>query len=130
MLVALALWGINVWASGDDSPTTPDVSVSSAVDGEMATFAEIPAEASDTYRMSVEGGPFRFDRDGIVFGNFEGHLPDRERGYYREYTVVTPGESSRGARRLVIGEAGDVWYTADHYDSFVPVDPDSIEEST
>ncbi|MEZ5341580.1 MAG: ribonuclease domain-containing protein [Acidimicrobiales bacterium] len=56
--------------------------------------------------------------DDSVFQNREGILPTQERGYYREYTVVTPGSDDRGARRIVAGEAGDLYYTADHYDSF------------
>jgi guanyl-specific ribonuclease Sa len=71
-----------------------------------------------------EGGPFRYDRDGITFQNREGLLPRRDRGYYREYTVPTPGEDDRGARRIVTG--GDpveaAWYTADHYRSFTRIE--------
>ena len=53
-----------------------------------------------------------------MFGNFEKHLPARERGYYREYTVPTPGARSRGARRIVAGRDGELYYTDDHYNSF------------
>ncbi|MNC91328.1 Guanyl-specific ribonuclease Sa3 precursor [compost metagenome] len=53
-----------------------------------------------------------------MFGNFEKRLPIKERGYYREYTVRTPGVKSRGARRIVAGRDGELYYSDDHYDSF------------
>ena len=68
------------------------------------------------------GGPFQYDRDGVTFQNRERILPNRERGWYHEYTVRTPGESDRGARRLVTGRDGSLFYTDDHYDSFSEVD--------
>ena len=80
--------------------------------------AQLPAEARETLRLIRKGGPYPFERDGIVFGNFEKHLPARERGYYREYTVPTPGARSRGARRIVAGRDGELYYTDDHYNSF------------
>ncbi len=83
--------------------------------------AQLPPEARTTLRLIESGGPFPFSRDGIVFENREGLLPKKERGYYREYTVITPGESDRGARRIVAGRDGQRYYTADHYDSFVRV---------
>lgn len=91
-------------------------------DGRSVALSRLPNEAADTWALVESDGPFPFDRDGVVFGNFEGHLPRRARGYYREYTVVTPGLDHRGARRLVVGEDGDVWYTDDHYETFQPVD--------
>ncbi len=63
-------------------------------------------------------GPFPYDKDGAVFQNREGILPGRQRGYYHEYTVITPGENDRGARRIVTGSRGELYYTDDHYDSF------------
>ncbi|CAM5500022.1 MULTISPECIES: ribonuclease domain-containing protein [Streptomyces] len=86
----------------------------------MATVreADLPAEARDTLARIDRGGPFPYDRDGAVFGNFERLLPAHERGYYREYTVRTPGSPDRGARRLVTGRGGEIYYTDDHYDSF------------
>ncbi len=79
---------------------------------------ELPVEAIDTLQLIVQGGPFPFDRDGVTFQNREGLLPPDPEGYYREYTVITPGEDDRGARRLVVGEANEVYYTDDHYESF------------
>ncbi len=65
------------------------------------------------------GGPFLHRRDGIVFANRERELPPEPSGYYREYTVETPGAADRGARRLVVGRGGEVFYSHDHYRSFV-----------
>jgi ribonuclease T1 len=64
------------------------------------------------------GGPFSYSQDNKTFGNFERILPRQDSGYYREYTVPTPGESDRGARRIVTGSEGKKFYTQDHYDSF------------
>ena len=82
------------------------------------SVAQLPAEAQATLVLIRKGGPFPYDRDGIVFGNFEKRLPVRERGYYREYTVPTPGSKGRGARRIVGGSGGELYYTDDHYQSF------------
>jgi len=80
--------------------------------------AELPGEARETISLIRKGGPFPFPRDGVVFVNFEKRLPTRARGYYREYTVRTPGARGRGARRIVAGRDGDLYYTDDHYNSF------------
>jgi len=80
--------------------------------------AELPAQARETLRLIRQGGPYPYERDGGTFGNFERLLPVRERGYYREYTVPTPGVRSRGARRIVAGRNGEFFYTDDHYKSF------------
>ena len=80
--------------------------------------AELPGEARQTISLIRKGGPFHFLRDGVVFGNFEKRLPARARGYYREYTVRTPGARDRGARRIVAGKGGELYYTDDHYNSF------------
>jgi ribonuclease T1 len=84
--------------------------------------AELPREAQELLVLIGQGGPFRFDRDGIVFGNRERILPPRPRAYYREYTVRTPGVRGRGARRLICGGPAKTpdacFYTDDHYQSF------------
>ena len=80
--------------------------------------AELPGEARQTISLIRKGGPFPFLRDGVVFGNFEKRLPTRARGYYREYTVRTPGARERGARRIVAGKGGELYYTDDHYQRF------------
>ncbi len=74
-------------------------------------------------RLITSGGPFPFDRDGIEFKNREGRLPYRPGGYYREYTVPTPGERTRGARRIVTGANGERYYTGDHYETFSRISP-------
>ncbi|HWV18774.1 MAG TPA: ribonuclease domain-containing protein [Rhodocyclaceae bacterium] len=88
-----------------------------AFDNSIA-LADLPAEARTTLQLIEAGGPFPFQRDGVVFGNYEKHLPLKKRGYYREYTVVTPGLKHRGPRRIVAGHEGERYYTADHYNSF------------
>lgn len=82
------------------------------------TRSELPVEALDTLDDIASGGPFDFSKDDSVFQNREGFLPDRERGHYREYTVITPGSDDRGARRIVAGADGELYYTDDHYASF------------
>ena len=81
-------------------------------------LAELPNEARTTLQLIKQGGPFPYARDGAVFGNFERRLPVKKRGYYREYTVSTPGKRDRGARRIVAGEGGEYYYTEDHYRTF------------
>jgi ribonuclease T1 len=83
----------------------------------------LPPQGQDVMHQIRQGGPFRYDKDGSVFGNRERLLPGEKRGYYREYTVPTPGLGHRGARRIVCGgfkprtpEA--CYYTEDHYNSF------------
>jgi ribonuclease T1 len=80
--------------------------------------AELPEQARHTIALIRKGGPFPYERDGVVFGNFEKLLPAKERGYYREFTVRTPGARNRGARRIVAGRGGEFYYTDDHYRSF------------
>lgn len=82
------------------------------------THDELPPEALETLALIAAGGPFPYDRDGITFQNRERLLPSKPRGYYREYTVITPGENDRGARRIIAGENGELYYTDDHYESF------------
>jgi ribonuclease T1 len=84
--------------------------------------AELPRQGQETYELIRQGGPFPHDKDGTVFGNRERLLPTEKRGYYREYTVKTPGSRDRGARRIVCGGPTRTphacYYTADHYASF------------
>ena len=81
-------------------------------------LAALPREAQHTLQSIKRGGPFGFERDGVVFGNYERRLPPRQRGYYREYTVPTPGVRNRGARRIVAGAGAEYYYSDDHYRSF------------
>lgn len=80
--------------------------------------SQLPPEARETLALIKRGGPFPYRRDGVVFQNREGRLPQMPRGYYREYTVPTPGSRDRGARRIVAGRDAEYYYTQDHYNSF------------
>lgn len=88
---------------------------------------QLPPQGVETYQLIHQGGPFPFEKDGVVFGNRERVLPAAKRGYYREYTVKTPRSRDRGARRIVCGgqtTAPDAcYYTADHYASFRKIVP-------
>ena len=99
------------------SPTVQAQRAAPAAIAEVSVAA-LPPEARATLQLIKQGGPFPYERDATVFGNFERLLPKRERGYYREYTVKTPGVKSRGARRIVAGRGGELYYTEDHYKSF------------
>jgi ribonuclease T1 len=81
-------------------------------------LAKLPPEARETIRLIQRGGPFPYRQDGVTFQNREGRLPKRPSGYYKEYTVITPGSPDRGARRVISGEGGELYYTDDHYDTF------------
>lgn len=95
--------------------------VALAVAAAELPLRSLPAEAQQTIALIRQGGPFPYPQDGVVFSNRERLLPQARRGYYREYTVKTPGARNRGARRIVRGEAGELYYTADHYASFARV---------
>ncbi len=103
--------------------------VAQASSGQVTTVSlqALPAPGVETYRNIQRGGPFPFEKDGVVFGNRERILPVQKRGYYREYTVKTPGSRDRGAQRIVCGgpaTAPDAcYYTADHYASFRMIVP-------
>jgi ribonuclease T1 len=83
----------------------------------------LPQQAQQTLVLIKSGGPYPYPQDGIVFTNREGLLPGEPTGYYREYTVVTPGSPDRGARRIIAGKNGHEYYTDDHYASFREVVP-------
>ena len=91
------------------------------VSGTVAA-AELPREAQTTLAAIKQGGPFAYDKDGVVFGNYESRLPRQKRGYYHEYTVKTPRARNRGARRIIAGgeprTSGEYYYTDDHYETF------------
>jgi guanyl-specific ribonuclease Sa len=122
LLAALVAW--QWWAQ-----PSPDVASPAPIAAREASEAReptarwpafLPSEAVATLEAIERGGPFPYDRDGSVFQNRERLLPEQPRGYYREYTVITPGSRDRGARRIVAGgqppEA--YYYTDDHYRSF------------
>ena len=106
-----AVWAVTVQAKGPVTASDP------------VALAELPSEAQQTDKLIRAGGPFPFAKDGVAFGNRERQLPRRDRGYYREYTVPTPGASNRGARRIVCGgvparQPEVCYYSDDHYASF------------
>lgn len=107
-------------ARGSAAETTPDAALPTVA------LAALPAEARQTDELIRKGGPFAYAKDGSVFGNREKILPPKQRGYYREYTVKTPGARDRGARRIVCGGSrptlpDSCYYTGDHYASFVRI---------
>ena len=85
-------------------------------------LSSLPPQVSTTVDLILQGGPFPYRQDGVVFANAERHLPIEARGYYHEFTVPTPGSPDRGARRVITGLDGEFYYTADHYESFRRVD--------
>lgn len=90
----------------------------------VRALSTLPPEAKRTWQLINSGGPFPYPgRDGVEFGNRERRLPRQKPGYYHEYTVPTPGARDRGAQRLITGSRAELYYTGDHYDSFVIVDP-------
>lgn len=107
-----------VGPSGDAVAPTPSTRHTPVSGLATVPVADLPAQAVATLALIDAGGPFPYDKDGTVFGNLEGILPKQPRGYYREYTVPTSGSRDRGARRLVAGRDGDLYYTADHYETF------------
>ncbi|MGQ0842438.1 ribonuclease domain-containing protein [Actinokineospora sp.] len=122
-LVVLVLAGWLIRDAGT-SPAGGAASVPGAGTGlAVRPLSELPEEAARTWRLVERGGPFPYPRnDGTTFQNREKLLPEQKSGYYREYTVPTPDSPDRGARRLVTGAAREVFYTGDHYASFVVVD--------
>jgi ribonuclease T1 len=80
--------------------------------------ARLPAEAQAALKLIKQGGPFPYPKDGTTFGNRERRLPSAGRSYYKEYTVKTPGARNRGARRIIAGAGGELYYTDDHYNTF------------
>ncbi|MFD8595601.1 ribonuclease domain-containing protein [Kitasatospora sp. NPDC059646] len=93
-----------------------------AVSGNVC-YSALPSQGRDTIRLIDAGGPFPYSQDGVVFQNREGVLPAQTTGYYHEYTVITPGSPTRGARRIVTGKVHhEDYYTADHYATFRRVD--------
>lgn len=107
-------------ASGAQAFQWHDSSNQNKIQSEAGTIAvaDLPNEGRETLRAIKRGGPFAYDRDGVVFGNFERALPKQPRGYYHEYTVKTPGARNRGARRIIGGRDGEYYYTDDHYQTF------------
>lgn len=121
-VAVLALLGslAGAWALQVRDVSTPPQAVASQTQVELA---QLPVQAREVMAQIEQGGPFRYEKDGTVFFNRERLLPLQQRGYYREYTVPTPGLKHRGARRIVCGgretrRPDACYYTADHYASF------------
>lgn len=108
---------------GSGSGTTSDDVVRGPSGLVAVPLADLPPEAAQTIALVESGGPYPYAQDGLTFFNREGLLPGRPVGYYREFTVVTPGSPDRGARRIVAGDGGELFYTDDHYASFREVTP-------
>ena len=109
-------------------PGAVQAKASFALAADTVAVAQLPPQGRSMLTLIYRGGPFRHDKDGVIFGNRERQLPASVRAYYREYTVRTPGERSRGARRIVCGgleaAAPDAcFYTDDHYASFRKIVP-------
>ena len=124
-LLALVVGGcaLSVTVSSTQGPVTQRSGTPlPAFEGGTIAVEDLPAEAATTLRLIEAGGPFPYDQDGAVFRNREGILPAHPRGYYHEYTVETPGSPDRGARRIVTGDAGERYYTDDHYESFARIE--------
>ncbi|MGA8255019.1 MAG: ribonuclease domain-containing protein [Nocardioides sp.] len=122
LVVALAA---GIWLVSGREPGTstgaPDTSSQPSADALGTPYidaADLPEPAIEVLRRIAAGGPFDYSEDGSTFNNFEALLPDQPRGYYTEYTVMTPGSDDRGARRIVAGENGERYWTDDHYATF------------
>lgn len=130
--VMLVVWLVTGGGQGEPEPAGDARSTPSSTDHVAGTdaasglpvvrLAELPPEAARTVELIDAGGPFpEPEHDGGTFGNREELLPDRPMGYYREYTVPTPGLDHRGARRIVAGGPDELYWTADHYSSFARI---------
>jgi ribonuclease T1 len=123
-------WGVAVVVAFGGVAGAPAVARTPDIPGDQAVvaLATLPTQAQHTHRLILSGGPFPYDKDGTVFGNRERLLPAKARGFYREYTVKTPGARNRGARRIVCGgkpptQPEACFYTDDHYASFKRIAP-------
>jgi ribonuclease T1 len=135
LLIAIFLVGLGWWLGSNPSRDAAEARAPAAASAAAVTEVEtrtpsaatdltgLPPEVGEILALIDRGGPFPYAKDGTVFQNREGFLPKKPRGYYREYTVPTPGAGNRGARRLVAGADGEVYYTGDHYRSFKRLRP-------
>ena len=130
-VIAIAAWWWSAHHAGgsDDAGDRPGSSYSASTHGTDAAsglpyvdLGSLPSQAAETVRLIDAGGPFPYpDHDGGTFGNYEGLLPHEGSGYYKEYTVPTPGSSDRGARRIIAGADGTLYWTGDHYEHFAVI---------
>jgi ribonuclease T1 len=123
LVVALAV-GYAIKAAQSPAPSPRQSATSSVQTSTAAPLSSLPKQVTQTLALIEHDGPYPYPRnDGAVFHNSEHMLPIEPDGYYREYTVPTPGSVDRGARRIITGKNGEFYYTANHYASFVRVEP-------
>jgi ribonuclease T1 len=131
IVAALAVFITALWQQrAEYAPEKPTPHASVPVSQERQQWSRVQeavpaaerAQLLATLTLIGRGGPYPYKKDGSTFSNREALLPAQPRGYYREYTVPTPGSPDRGARRVVQGKDGDTWYTSDHYKTFVRID--------
>lgn len=134
LILAGVLSGCGAPSTTDAPASTPAVTAGPAGSGHQkavpgtsglptVAVSDLPPEAQQTYEVILAGGPYPYPQDGQIFGNREKRLPWRDYGWYREYTVETPGSPDRGARRFVVSEDRLFFYTDDHYGTFQEVIP-------
>jgi ribonuclease T1 len=126
-IACLAILALPGCLGGEEEPAA--TSVDAKGQGAAETISEQEFVAVSRTLAAIESGqPLPYEEDGATFHNREGLLPERPDGYYREYTVETPGSEDRGARRLVIGRGGETYYTRDHYQSFIGVQSQTFSD--
>ena len=125
VIAVAALVGVGVPALEDDpqAPATTSTAAATAAESTPPASSEEGVAIAEVLAAIESGEPLPYAEDGQTFQNREGLLPSQPIGYYREYTVETPGSPDRGARRLVVGDGGETYYTDDHYASFTRIDP-------
>jgi guanyl-specific ribonuclease Sa len=125
---AQSLAGSSTASAAPASCPAPSASAPGAKESHLPvrSLCALPVQVAQVWRTIQTGGKLTYSRDGIVFNNAEHLLPAHTRGYYHEYTVPTPGSRDRGTRRLITGQTHEVYYTGDHYVSFVVVDPTAV----
>ncbi|HWC84705.1 MAG TPA: ribonuclease domain-containing protein [Pseudonocardiaceae bacterium] len=128
VLLAAIGWVIKGATTSGTPGSAPSVSQGSVPGSSsglpMQALSALPGQAAQTYQLILKGGPFPYPHnDGVVYQNRERELPSEPSGYYHEYTVPTPGSSDRGTRRLITGKDHELYYTGDHYQTFVVVEP-------
>jgi ribonuclease T1 len=126
LIVALAVVAALAWQGGrtpHQAIAPPDALAHATSPGaQLSIPGFLPPEALNTVNLIRHGGPYPYPQDDGIFGNREGRLPAKPRGYYHEYTVVTPGAPNRGTRRIITGGTPPdaFYYTDDHYETFRP----------
>jgi ribonuclease T1 len=124
VLATVVTLGVPACGGGQAVSVAPVTHASSAPASGIADVgvARLPSQAVATLRLIGKGGPYPYRQDGTIFQNREKLLPAEPRGYYREFTVPTPGTGDRGARRIIAGQDGERYYTPDHYQSFLRIE--------